>query len=269
MSKQLVLIVLLFVWAPAFALRIVSLLPSNTEIVEALGAGDELVGVTSFDPLPKGSRRVSVGNLLDPQWEVLVSLHPDLVLAGRWSSSPAGRRLQALHIPLVEIDHPQTMNDLYASIQQIAVAIHRTPEQADVVISSMKARLAALAKIHAGRPLIATYIEIDPPTWTIGAKDYLSEALQSIGLDNAFRTVPRLSLQVSAESIIEKNPHVIISLQATSAAIRQRPGWSSITAVQNGWIIDDVNADDLVRPSPRLVDGLTQVDARLKAKGLP
>lgn len=260
--------VFLLLASPAFALRIVSLMPSNTEIVEALGAGDELVGVSSYDRIPAGSSRVNVGDLLNPQWEILVSLHPDLVLAGHWASSPAAARLKALHIPMVEVAHPQSMEALYDSIRQIAQAIHRPSADAERVIAGMQKRFAALAKAHAGRPTHSVYIEIDPPTWTIGAKDYLDDGFTALGLTNVFRNVPRLSAEVSAESILEKNPEVIIVLQDRAAAVARRPGWSGIRAVQNHWIIDDINANDLARPSPRLLDGLEQLDRRLHALGV-
>ena len=260
--------VFLFIASPAFALRIVSLLPSNTEIVEALGAGDELVGVSSYDRIPPGSSRVNVGDLLNPQWEILVSLHPDLVLVGHWASSPAAARLRALHIPMVEIPHPQTMAALYDSIRQMAKAIHRPAADADRVIAGMQKRFAALAKAHAGRPKRTVYIEIDPPTWTVGADDYLNDGFAALGLTNAFRDVPRLSVEVSVESILQKNPDVIIVLQDRAEAVARRPGWSGIRAVQNRWIIDDVNANDLARPSPRLLDGLEQLNRRLHALGV-
>jgi len=255
--------------APVQALRIVSLLPSHTEIVEALGAGNQLVGVTRYDAFPEGSVRANVGDFLTPQWEILLSQHPDIVLAGDWPSAPTVARLRSLKIRVVELDSPATLAALEASIRTLGQAIELPPSRAEGVIAGMRVRLAALRQKHAAQPPMKLYLEIDPPNWTIGAKDYLNDALALLQLTNIFGAVPRKALQASSESVIEMNPDVILAFHGTAEAIRQRPGWSSIRAVQRGRIITDISADDLVRPSPRLVAGLERLSARLLEKQKP
>jgi iron complex transport system substrate-binding protein len=237
-------------------------MPSNTEIVEALGAGDELVGVTSYDSFPTGSRRANIGDLLNPQWEVLLSLKPHIVLAGQWTGSSAVARLKTLKIPVLEVPHAETLPGLYDSIRHIARAI-RHEDTAEAVISRMQRQLLELEKQNATRPWQTLYIEIDPPNWTLGAKDVLNDGLRVLRLHNIFVSVPRRATQVSLESVVDKNPDVILIFQARAADVARRPGWARIKAVRQGMVFDDVSADDLVRPSPRLVRGLERLNERL------
>jgi len=256
---------LFFLSGPSWSLRVVSLLPSNTEIVDALGAGDQLVGVTKFDTLSSSFSRVNVGDFLNPQWEVLLALKPDLVLAGYWPSSPTAQRLRSLGIRVVEIRHPATLAELDASIRQIARDIQLSPARADALIRSMHVRLDALRRHHAARPLRRLYLEIDPPSWTIGQQDCLNEGFDILRLRNVFEDIPRKAAQVSSEAIVEKDPQVILTFHAKAEDIARRPGWSAVSAVRTRHIITDFPADDLVRPSPRLVDGLEKLSRRLDA----
>ena len=91
-------------------MRIVSLLPSNTEILDALGAGSEVVGVTPHDtPNPLFPNRANVGDLLHPNIERIVALKPDLIVAGTWHSSRAVPRLQSMGYNVIEVPLPHSM----------------------------------------------------------------------------------------------------------------------------------------------------------------
>src|SRR5438132_5942402 len=125
--------------SPLSAARIISLLPSNTEILEALGAGGEVVGITRFDR-PAPGREV-VGDFFQPNVEKIVSLKPDLILSGLWASSRTGSSLGKMGYAIVEIRNPRSIEEIYESIRSIARTVYRQRE-AEEVIRDMKSRLA-------------------------------------------------------------------------------------------------------------------------------
>jgi iron complex transport system substrate-binding protein len=246
----------------AWALRIVSLLPSNTEILESLGAGDDIVGVTRFDaPNP---RRTVVGDFIHPNLETIVALKPDLIVAGYWASSRAVPRLRKLGYQVLDIRNPRSLDDLYGTIRTIAGAIGRSQSAASVV-ADMKRKLSRLGeasrRFHRNR---RAYIEVDPGLWTVGGPDFLTQALHEIGIDNIYSDIPKESCQVSAESVVERNPDVILLLHGKRQELVKRPGWSLIRAVRLGWVIDDINPDRLARPSPRMTEGLEQLERKME-----
>jgi len=248
--------------SPVRAARIVSLLPSNTEILDALGAGGDIVGITRFDRSVTG--RTVVGDFFQPNLETIVSLKPDLIVSGVWSSSRIGRHLHDLGYPTLEIPNPQSLEELYGSIRQIARSVHRG-DQADRIIQDMKARLASLSERSRRLPRrLRTYVEIDPPFWTIGGHDFLNEALAAAGVDNIFADLARPSSQVSPEVIVERDPELILSFDLSKAEIGRRTGWGGITAVRKGWVLDALDRDELSRPSPRLLDGIEALESRVE-----
>jgi iron complex transport system substrate-binding protein len=249
-----------------FAMRIVSLLPSDTEILQALGAGHEVVGVTRYDTLLKQvDPPQDVGDLLQPNMEKIVALHPDLILAGLWSSSRIVPRLRAMGFRVEEFASPRSFEETYASIRRVAQAIGR-PGAARLVIERMQRRLAAIRQEAAKLPhRLRTYIEIDQPYWTVGGKDFLSEAVALAGGDTIFGDLTQKAVQVSPEVIIARDPELIISFHAKRDAIAGRPGWSAVSAVKKGFVVDDVSEDLLTHPSPRLVGGIQQLLERILA----
>lgn len=246
----------------ALALRIVSLLPSNTEILESLGAGEEVVGVTVFEP--KKQNREWIGDLVHPNMEKIVSLKPDMIAAGLWKSSRAAPRLRAMGYRVVEIPNPRSVQDLYETIRRLAEAIGR-PERADPVIAGMKRRFSRLQRVSRQWPRpFRAYIEISRGHWTPGGPDFITETFRMAGADNIFSDIPEEAAQVSSEVIVRRNPEVIITFAIPKEEIARRPGWRMIEAVKRGAILDDLDRDALSRPSPRLLDGLEQLSARLQ-----
>jgi iron complex transport system substrate-binding protein len=247
----------------ADAPRVVSLLPSNTEILESLGAGGEIVGTTRYDAILKREPRIkNVGDFMQPNMETIVSLRPDLIVAGLWTSSHVVPRLRAMGIQVLEVRNPRSLDELYQTIRDLAHAVKRDGA-AGPVIADMKQRLENVQKNVRGRTPVSVYVEIDQPYWTLGGHDFLTEALALAGAENVFADMDRPSAPVSPETIIRRNPEVIISFQASRQAISQRPGWSSIRAVRNHHVIDDLSQDRLSRPSPQLVEGIEALAAKI------
>jgi len=251
----------LLICPSAWALRIVSLLPSNTEVLEALGAGDEIVGVTIFES--SGTKREFVGDLIHPNIEMIVSLKPDLVAAGEWKSSRIVPRLKSMGYKVVEVPNPHSLEELYSGIQLLAKATGR-PMEANVVIENMRARLEALRQSRLGLAPLRTFIEVDDGLWTVGGPDFTSEIYAIAGAENIFSDIRKPAAQVSAEAVVTRNPQVILCLDQSCQNILSRPGWQSIAAIKKKQVILDIHPDLLSRPSPKLVDGAEKLAERIK-----
>lgn len=245
--------------------RIVSLAPNLTGILFDLGAGDSVVGVTSYcDYPPEAAQRESIGDFINPNFEKIVSLRPDLVLAERWSSSKTAARLRRLDLRLEELPSPQSMAEIYQLIGQVGDLLGRE-RQARHMIGDLRRRVAAIESHAAGFPYRPRlYLEIDLPSWTVGRSSFTNEAVEICGARNIFADLSAPASQVSHETIIARNPDVIVSFVATAAEIRRRPGWSEIKAVKKGRIIDDFNESLLSQGNQRLADGMEQFQQRLR-----
>jgi iron complex transport system substrate-binding protein len=249
---------------PAWALRIVSLLPSNTEILESIGAGSDVVGVTRYDGMLKRRKDVTpVGDLMTPNMEQIISLQPDVIVAGYWTSSHIVPRLRKLGFDVLEIRNPRTLEEMYGTIRQLAKAARR-PEAAERVIGDLKNNFDRLRNRAARLPRRSIYIEIDRPYWTIGGVDFLSEALGVAGCDNIFSDIKRPAAQVTPEMIVQRDPEVIIAFKSGRAEIASRAGWTTIRAVKSGRVWDDLPEDALSRPGPALPVGLEALIKRLE-----
>jgi iron complex transport system substrate-binding protein len=246
--------------SPAWALRIISLLPSNTEIADALGVSGEVVGITVYDA-PRANRQ-SVGDLANPNLEAIVSLQPDIVLAGLWKTSRVVSRLRAMGYSVIEVPNPHSFEDIYGDIRQVAQAIHR-PADAERVIRSMRERLAAVEQKAHGRPRVRLYIEIDRGWWTPGGPDFITDAVRAAGGENIFSDVLKEAAQVSPEAVLLRNPDAVLCLESSRAEFSSRSSMRDLRAVRDGRVIDDLPPNTLNRPSPLLVDGVERLAERL------
>lgn len=246
---------------PSYAQRIVSLLPSNTEILEAIGAGNEVVGVTIFES--SSATREYVGDLIHPNIEKIVSLKPDLIAGGEWKSSRIMTRLQSMGYKVVEIPNPHSLEELYSGIRLLAKASGRS-SQADGVIESMRTRLDALRWDSARYKPLWTYIEVDDGLWTVGGPDFTSEVYAIAGARNIFSDIRKPAAQVSAEAVVTRNPQAVLCLDQSCQEILSRPGWQSIEAIRKKQVVLDIDPNLLSRPSPKLVEGAEALAKRLR-----
>jgi len=163
----------------ATAQRIVSFLPSDTEILYALGAGP-LAGVSRFCDYPPETAAVpKIGDLLRPNIEKITQLRPDLVLVGKWNSSDAGKRLARLGLNVVSVPEAAGIEDLLGNITLIGEAVGR-PRQAAQLRQALKRELESLKLASpAARPRV--YVEVDAPHWTAGGLSYLSDLIEQAG----------------------------------------------------------------------------------------
>ena len=173
---------------------------------------------------PEAKTREKVGDFINPSLEKIVSLRPDLILLEKWSSSKVSRRLSQLDLRVFETISPNSIDEVYQLIEQVGQATGRQREAADLVAQMRRRIEAARAKSSRFKYHPSVYVEIDPPSWTVGKRSYTSEAIAIAGGRNLFDDVERPSLLVSKEKVVEKNPDVILSFAAKAAEIRARPG---------------------------------------------
>ncbi len=245
--------------------RVVSLSPTLTEIIFELGAGAEVVGVTTYCTYPPEAKsKEKVGDFVNPNFEKMVELRPDAIFAETWSSSKIVSRLRDSGLNVIELKSPRSIQEIYAMILEVGRGLGREARASEVV-EGMKRRIEAIQASSAQMRIHpALYIEIDLPSWTVGKASYTSEAIELCGARNIFGEVEKPALQASREAIIQRNPDIILTFDSDSEEFRQRPGWDRIKAVQKGWIISDVGRNMLSHGSHRLVDGMEQLHARLR-----
>lgn len=245
--------------------RIVSLTPSTTEIVCALGACDKLVGRDQFSDFPSQVASVHVvSDGFNPGYEQIVAAKPDLVLVAAITSPDVIKKLEELKLPtLVVGDVNSSFESVKKDIQFVGQVIGAETQAAQLVgeldkkLADVKAKLAnAQTKPRVFWELDAT----DPAKpYTPGPGTFINEIITLAGGANIAGTANSPYAQLNAEEIIRANPEVIIMSDAAYGvapeSVGKRPGWNVIDAVKNHRVfpIDD----NLVsRPGPRVVDGL-------------
>jgi len=244
--------------------RIVSLAPSNTEIVCALGACDRLVGVTDFDDYPPNVadvEKVVVFTQVDV--EKVVAAEPDLVLAAGHGLTQTSviDQLSGLGLTVLVL-YPESLDEVYADIELVGEALDAQVAAGELV-ASMQARVVAVEEAVAGAERPRTFYEVgvfEGTIYTAGAGSFLASLISVAGGEPV--TGDPLTTSLQLEALISADPQLILLGDAaydpsiTPAAVAARDGWSGISAVQTGRIV--LALDDLVitRPGPRIVDGL-------------
>ncbi len=259
----------------ANALRIVSLAPSVTEIVFALGLGDCLVGATQYCTWPPEAKHVErVGGFGTPNMERLLALRPDLVIAAGMERKDAADALRQAGSRVLDVTI-RSFEELFAAILEIGKAASR-PAQALALAAKMRAELDAVGRRYASVPLEnrpRVFVEIwhDPLT-TAGAASFLNDLIAKAGGVNVAGGLPQAHPRVNPEKVIEWDPDVIVTAYMArpgraAAQVSGRIGWAGVKAVKNGRTIDDIPADLLLRSGPRLVEGVEALAERLYPAG--
>lgn len=248
--------------------RIVSLAPSMTETVYALGAQDRLVGVSSFCDWPaEAQQKTKVGGTTNPSIEQIVALKPDLVLVAR----SANRResvesLERLGIAVWAND-PQTVDDVIASTRRVGELIGAGAES-EALVEKLHMRMAALrAQLEGRTPKRVLFVVWHDPLITVGRKTFLADALRRAGAELAVsleQDWPRLSLEAA---VLAQPDYLVFAashsrdIEPTLVELRGRPGWRRMDAVREGRVA--VISDAVNRPAPRLVDAIEELARQL------
>lgn len=247
--------------------RIVSVLPSLTESVCALGHCHRLVGVDRYSNFPESVRSLpQVGGGLDPSIEAIAALKPDLVLMS--TSTRAAERLQALGIKVLAMNP-----DNHADVQRILRLLGRLLEVADVekIWQQMElAMLGAAKNVPAAVKTFRVYFEVSNAPYAAGESSFIGETLSLLGVRNIVPASLGPFPKLNPEFIVRANPDLIMVSERGYAALTTRPGWAGIRAVRENRIcvFTSAESDVLVRPGPRMAEAAAIMANCLKSKAL-
>lgn len=220
------------------AARVVSLNPVTTELLFALGAGQTLVGRTSWDLYPEAAKAVTdVGNGMGPNVEAVLGQRPDLVLLyASESNRLAAQQLRAAGV-MTLTHRTDKIADLQRVIPIIAGALG-ADSLGRLVADSVKRSVESVRALPRPADTLSAYWHIwDAPLMTIGGGSYLSELLAVAGAHNVFNDLAQPSPQVSMEEIARRDPDVVLAGPNAAERIRTSPTWQSVRAVREGRVI--------------------------------
>ncbi len=255
-------------------LRIVSLSPAMTEALYAMSLGDCLAGVSeSCNYPPEAKKLPQVGALGSTNIETLLSLRPTLIVTTDFERDDTMQAIKASGAQVFE-GHIATIPQMLESFEKIGQLTGRQSEAA-ALVQTIKHELAAIRLRFETvspnqRPRVYMEVWHDPIT-TIGRNSFLDDVLAQSGGTNAAHEIDQAYPIISAEKVLEWNPDVIVLCDQTrkgrgQALLQERIGWQGIKAVKDRRIIDDLNIDLLIRPGPRLTQGMAQLADRLYPK---
>jgi len=237
----------------------VSLSPAVTEILFAIGAGDQVVGVTQYcDYPPEASTRVSVGGFSGATVSVeqIRALEPDLVILSADMHARIAALLDNLNIPSFAVE-PRNLSQVYEVIA-LAGEITSRAAAAEEVITGMKGKIAAVEKRVQGRPRPGVFwILSEEPLMTAGKETFVSEAIELGGGRNIFDDVREQWPMVSPEQVLIRKPDWILlgNDMGEASSLPGNPLLRNLQAVREGRV-GFINADILYRYGPRLADGI-------------
>lgn len=245
------------------ATRVVALSAADCEVLFAVGAGDALVGRGEYCDWPVEVLDVpSVQSGYETNIEQIIALEPQVLLMSTMAQTEEQiAELENAGIRVVVSD-AQDIDGVYEAVSMIGTLMGHE-EDAEAVIADMRAQLDELAAEASGREGGTVYFEVSPleyGLWAAGNGTFMNEIAELIGLENIFADVDGWG-EVSEEQVIERDPDHIVTITmyfgegpTPEEEIMSRPGWESISAVENGSILNLQN-NELSRPVPRLAEG--------------
>ncbi len=266
-KRAVVLLAAIALGCAAQPRRIISTAPSITEMLYALGAGDRVVGVTTYCHYPPEARsKEKIGTYVEPNLEKITSLQPDLVVIQK-NPIQLRAKLEALHLHVLEIGH-DTVDDVYQTIEQIGAAVG-VSAKAHELTTRLRRELAAVRQRTTGRPTRMMFVVGRAPgrledIIAVGRASYLNGLIETAGGENIFKDAAAPYPKVGMEEILSRNPEVIIDMGdmsdtegVTEAQKRAVVAlWSAspaIAAVRNRKVFA-VASDIFTVPGPRMVD---------------
>jgi iron complex transport system substrate-binding protein len=239
------------------ARRVISLIPSATEVLVAVGAGDRLVGRTDFDHGPAVDALPSVGGGMNPSIEAVVALRPDLVLGWETKGDQSTRRrLEELGVPVFAVEADDT-TDVFRTVDNLGRLTGRA-RAADSLAAGLRRELAEVAASVVGRPRPTVFFLVwnDPPM-TAGPQTFISQVLGVAGGRNVFADVAGEWPNVALEEIVRRQPDFLVLPQGEKGGahdvdqLRGSPGWRELRAMREGRVVT-IDAEMMNRPGPRL-----------------
>lgn len=254
--------------------RIVSLIPAVTEMLFAMGAGDKVVGVSTFDTFPaETATRTKVGGLFDPNFEAILTLRPDLVIVYGSQGELSGR-LERLEIPMFSYRHAG-LADITTTIRALGIRVGHTA-QAEALAARIERELDEVRQATRGRVRPKTLLVFGREEGSIrglyvsGGVGFLHDMLEVAGGANVMADVTREGLQLSLEQLLARAPEVVIELRASERwsperQIREAAAWRtvSIPAVRANRV-RFLGEDSLTIPGPRVAAAVRLIAAAVR-----
>jgi iron complex transport system substrate-binding protein len=225
--------------------RVICLMPTVTDTVFALGAGDDVVGISDYTKYPAAAlKKPSVGDLINPSIETILSLHPDLVIG----TQPKGPmevtdQLERAGIPIFLVS-PHGIAGIFQSIESVGMALNRTA-QADALVQRLQQRVDAVRARtkNLSAPRVFMPIWYDPIT-TIGKNAFITEVVEAAGGRSVTDDLSTEWPQISMEVVLERAPDALLLVRGgktTLQVLQDRPGWSSMAAIKSrrAYYVDD------------------------------
>lgn len=241
--------------------RLVSLTPSVTENLYALGLGDRVVGVSSFsDYPPEAASKPVVGDAFQLNYEEILLLEPDLIIGDAQLVKNYMAKLEELGLPVLAIN-PSNLREVMDALMLLGKATGAVDAAAQV-IGEMEDKIqwvetAVRDLPHEARPLV--FVEVwDEPLMTCGPGSFMQELIELAGGQNLAADAGDAWVEYSSELVVERDPEVILLTRPYVDELMARSAWQGISAVRNGRVVE-VNSDPFVRTTPRLADALVEL----------
>jgi iron complex transport system substrate-binding protein len=245
--------------------RLISMAPANTEILFALGLGPQVVGVTTWCNYPDEAQAIEkVGDAWAANYERIVALQPDLVLAAGTADSEVVVRLEELGVPVLVVNAPTVAEvvEQVLLVGRVTGVDGRATELAGAMRDRMEQVRDRVAAPAGERPVV--FWVLDDQLWTVGPGSFVHDLIELAGGRNLAEGLVAPYAQYSLEALLKADPDVIVVATlapGSVAALDALPGWSQLTAVKAGRV-HPVDGDLVSRPGPRIGEGLELV-ARL------
>ncbi|CAM04928.1 iron complex transport system substrate-binding protein [Saccharopolyspora erythraea NRRL 2338] len=246
--------------------RIVSLSPTATETLYAVGAGDQVVAVDQFSDFPAQAPRTEL-SALNSDAAAIGGQNPDLVIAPD-NATELAEGLRALDVPVLLTPAPASLDDAYRQIEVIGQATGHTKAAKDLA-GRMRSDIERLVESTPKPPRPLTYYhEVSPDHYTATSQSFVGSVYARFGLINIADPAGGPFPQLSEEHIVQANPDLIFladtkCCQVTAAAVAARPGWNALTAVREGRVVE-LDDDTAGRWGPRVVDLVRSISEAVK-----
>jgi iron complex transport system substrate-binding protein len=241
--------------------RVICLVPSVTDTVFALGSGDDVVAVSDYTTYPPAAlKKPSIGSLVKPSIETILSFHPDLVVGTSIpGSTETAAQLKSVGVPVYLVD-PQGLPGILRSVKNVGEALNRVPQAAALDLS-LSRRIAAVKARTAGKPAPRVLVPIwYDPIITVGKHAFISEILEAAGARSVTDDLIPDWPQISLEAVIARAPDALLLIRGGKVSIetlQKRPGWSSLPAIQKGKVY--YVESGIQEPSPVAIDALEEL----------
>jgi iron complex transport system substrate-binding protein len=246
---------------PARVERFVSLAPNLTEIAYAIGAGQRLVGNTTFCNYPEQAKSVTkVGDTLQPSIERILALRPQLVLVSTASQLEAFTSQLNEHQIAVYITDPHDLEGVFRTIINLGDLLNE-PVAASELVTQLRARSETVERAVAQRPPVRVFFQLSgQPLYTAGKTSFVTNLIERAGGRSVTSDVNEAWPRLSDEAALASRPEAVIILsgETMGADTKVAPALQNSPAVRTGRVYS-IDGDLLTRPGPRLVDGLEQI----------